>query len=63
MHGVRGCVQVQLVDYGLNSVTEGIEALAVTRVSIRPDGRMGQEAYVTSYQVCAHLFFVVVRES
>lgn len=43
-------VQVQLVDYGLASVTEGIEALAVTRVSIRPDGRQGHEAYVTSYQ-------------
>ena len=44
-------VQVQLVDYGLQAVTEGIEALAVTRVSIRPDGRLGNEAYVTSYQV------------
>lgn len=44
--------QVQLVDYSLNAVNEGIEALATTRVTIRPDGRLGNEAYVTSYQVC-----------
>lgn len=43
-------VEVQLVDYGMNSVTEGIEALAVTRVSIRPEGKLAQEAVVTSAQ-------------
>jgi 2-isopropylmalate synthase len=44
-------VQVQLADYSVNSVEEGIEALATTRVVIRPSGKMANEAFVTSAQV------------
>lgn len=29
-------VQVELVDYGMNSVSQGIDAMAITRVVIRP---------------------------
>jgi hypothetical protein len=36
-------VDAELVDYSVNSVTEGIQALATTRVSIRPTGE-GQTA-------------------
>ncbi|KAK9818017.1 hypothetical protein WJX72_005722 [[Myrmecia] bisecta] len=43
-------VQVKLVDYTVNSVTEGIEALATTRVVLRPAGKMANEAFVTSAQ-------------
>ena len=32
--------QVDLVDYGMNSVSQGIDALAITRVVIRPVGQM-----------------------
>ena len=28
--------QVDLVDYGINSVSQGIDAMAITRVVIRP---------------------------
>lgn len=35
-----------LIDYSVTSVTEGIEALAQTRVVIRPSGGMADEAYV-----------------
>ncbi|GAB4814561.1 hypothetical protein N2152v2_001607 [Parachlorella kessleri] len=40
-------VQAALVDYSVNNVTEGIEALATTRVVIRPAGKMAGEGYVT----------------
>ena len=43
--------QVKLVDYSVNRVSEGIDALATTRVAIRPDGRMASEGFVTSYKV------------
>jgi|LakMenEpi03Aug12_release.lakeMendotaPanAssembly.Ray.scaffolds.fasta_scaffold6689297_1 hypothetical protein len=43
--------QVTLESYNVNAVTEGIEALATTRVAIRPVGRMGNEGYVTTWQV------------
>lgn len=43
-------VQTELVDYSVNSVTEGIEALAQTRVVIRPAGKMAGEGYVNTYQ-------------
>ncbi|PSC68493.1 2-isopropylmalate synthase isoform B [Micractinium conductrix] len=43
-------VQAELVDYSVNSVTEGIEALANTRVVIRPSGKMAGEGYVDSYK-------------
>lgn len=43
-------VQAELVDYSVNSVTEGIEALANTRVVIRPAGKMASEAYVANYK-------------
>lgn len=39
-------VDAELVDYSVNSVTEGIQALATTRVNIRPTGAMKDEAYV-----------------
>ena len=29
-------MQVELVDYGMNSVSQGIDAMAITRVVIRP---------------------------
>ena len=32
-------MQVELVDYGMNSVSEGIDAMAITRVVIRPVGQ------------------------
>ncbi|KAL0021115.1 hypothetical protein WJX79_010332 [Trebouxia sp. C0005] len=35
-------VQVDLVDYGMNSVSQGIDALAITRVVIRPVGQTMQ---------------------
>eukprot|EP00210_Caulerpa_lentillifera_P001480 g1420.t1 len=49
---VDGLVRVPLclTDYDLTSVTEGIEALANTRVSIRPIGEMANMAYVQSSQ-------------
>lgn len=50
-------VQVQLVDYSVNSVTEGIEALATTRVAIRPAGKMANEAFVQSAQVSRVVLF------
>ena len=34
--------QVDLVDYGMNSVSQGIDALAITRVVIRPVGQTKQ---------------------
>lgn len=40
-----------LESYSLNAVTEGIEALASTRVVIRPVGRMGNEGFVKTWQV------------
>ena len=41
-------VPAELLDYTVNSVTEGIEALAETRVLIRPAGRMAGEGFVQS---------------
>lgn len=32
-------LQVELVDYGMNSVSQGIDAIAITRVVIRPTGQ------------------------
>jgi len=43
-------VPAELVDYTVTSVTEGIEALANTRVIIRPAGRMASEGFVQSAQ-------------
>jgi 2-isopropylmalate synthase len=41
-------VPVELIDYGMSSVTQGIEALATTRVAIRPvDGASQISAGVT----------------
>jgi 2-isopropylmalate synthase len=37
-------VEAELTDYGVNSVTEGIEALATTRVIIRPSGALSNKA-------------------
>jgi hypothetical protein len=39
-------VAAELTDYTVNSVTEGIEALAHTRVQIRPGGNISDEAFV-----------------
>lgn len=33
---MTGALQVELVDYGMNSVSQGIDAMAITRVVIRP---------------------------
>jgi 2-isopropylmalate synthase len=38
-------VEAELVDYSVSSVTQGIEALAHTRVMIRPAGRMSDAGY------------------
>ncbi|KAI8468616.1 MAG: 2-isopropylmalate synthase [Monoraphidium minutum] len=40
-------VDAELLDYTVSSVTEGINALATTRVTIRPAGKMSNEAWVT----------------
>ena len=45
------CVQVQLSEYTMTSVTEGIEALATTRVSIRPVGGHADQGFVMHAQV------------
>jgi len=44
-------VEVNLDDYAMNAVTEGIEALAVTRVTIRPTGPLASQGIVKSAQV------------
>lgn len=44
-------VEVNLDDYAMNAVTEGIEALAVTRVTIRPTGPLASQGVVKSAQV------------
>ncbi|MEW5308007.1 MAG: hypothetical protein WDW36_010370 [Sanguina aurantia] len=41
-------VDAELTDYSVNSVTEGIEALATTRVIIKPAGRMSNQGYSES---------------
>ena len=41
-------VPVELVDYTVSSVTEGIDALAATRVSVRPAGAMATTGFVQS---------------
>ncbi|KAG2437518.1 hypothetical protein HYH02_011161 [Chlamydomonas schloesseri] len=38
-------VEAELVDYSVSSVTQGIEALAHTRVMIRPSGKMSDAGY------------------
>jgi 2-isopropylmalate synthase len=38
-------VETQLMDYNVNSVTQGIDALATTRVTIRPSGKLVNEGY------------------
>ena len=44
-------LQVDLVDYGMNSVSQGIEAMASTRVVIRPmDGSSGVTPQVMDVQ-------------
>lgn len=40
-------VDAELLDYTVSSVTEGINALATTRVTIRPAGKMAGEGWVT----------------
>ena len=46
-------VPVVLEDYTMNSVTEGIEALAVTRVIVRPAGDLADQGVVMTAQVSA----------
>ena len=43
-------VPVDLVDYSVSSVSQGIESLAATRVSIRPAGSMAGAGFVESAQ-------------
>jgi 2-isopropylmalate synthase len=38
-------VEAQLMDYNVNSVTQGIDALATTRVTIRPSGKLVDQGY------------------
>lgn len=38
-------VEAQLTDYTVSSVTEGIDALATTRVTIRPTGKLMGASY------------------
>lgn len=47
---IDGLVRVpaELLDYNISSVTEGIEALAKTRVTIRPTGELAKEGFVRS---------------
>jgi 2-isopropylmalate synthase len=52
------CAQVQLSEYTMTSVTEGIEALASTRVSIRPVGGHADQGFVIHAQVSSfHCYF------
>ncbi len=55
-HGghLRARAQVELTEYSVSSVTEGIEALANTRIVVRPAGKMAGEGFVTSRQARAH---------
>ena len=39
------------MDYSVQSVTEGIEALAITRISLRPTGKLASEGFTTNAQV------------
>jgi 2-isopropylmalate synthase len=39
-------VDCELIDYSMNSVSGGIEALAHTRVLIQPSGKLQSEAFV-----------------
>ena len=50
-HVVACCAQVELTEYSVSSVTEGIEALATTRIVVRPAGKMAGEGFVTSHKV------------
>eukprot|EP00892_Ulva_mutabilis_P003283 jgi/Ulvmu1/1326/UM011_0054.1 len=43
-------VPADLMDYSITSVTEGIEALAATRVQIRPAGAVAEQGYKTTSQ-------------
>eukprot|EP01025_Chloroclados_australasicus_P066038 TRINITY_DN9030_c0_g1_i1.p1 TRINITY_DN9030_c0_g1~~TRINITY_DN9030_c0_g1_i1.p1 ORF type:complete len:614 (-),score=77.12 TRINITY_DN9030_c0_g1_i1:204-2045(-) len=43
-------VHVELIDYGMNSVTEGIQALAITRVAIKPIGKTSEATTVETAQ-------------
>lgn len=43
-------VDTELLDYTVSSVTEGINALATTRVTIRPAGKQSGEGWVTDTQ-------------
>ncbi|KAK9842718.1 hypothetical protein WJX74_001303 [Apatococcus lobatus] len=43
-------IPVELMDYSMQSVTEGIEALAITRISLRPTGKLASEAFTTNAQ-------------
>lgn len=52
MNCVSLLLQVELTEYTVTSVTEGIDAQASTRVSIRPVGRMANEGFVIHAQVC-----------
>ncbi len=44
-------VEVSLEDYSLRTVTEGIEALAVTRCVLRPVGSLAAQGLVQNAQV------------
>lgn len=44
-------VEVNLDDYSVNSVTDGIEALAVTRCVLRPVGSLAAQGVIVNAQV------------
>ena len=46
----HAATQVELSEYIIQSVTEGPEALASTRCSVRPHGRMANEGFVIHAQ-------------
>ena len=45
--------QAALEHYSVNAVTTGPEALATTRVTLKPRGRIADQGYITSAQVPA----------
>ena len=65
----HSALQVELSEYIIQGVTEGPEALASTRCSVRPHGRMANEGFVISAQArstlttpcCKHLKFLTLN--
>jgi 2-isopropylmalate synthase len=43
-------IDVKLLDYSVTSVTAGIDAIATTRVLIKPSGKMAGEGFAEDYK-------------